>query len=71
MGEQALADSVQMVWVALIEAVSTIVWVVEEPDGSHLVANRYDWNSAHLAHLHNFVVSVVLFADILYRMEGP
>lgn len=71
MGEQALRDSVQMVRVALIEAVSPVVWVVEKPDGSHFVAHRYDRNATHLAHLYDFIVSVVLLADIFYRVERP
>lgn len=69
MSEQAFGDSVQMVRVALIEAVSSVVWVVEKPNSSHLVANRYDWNTTHLAHLYDFIVSVVLLAHILYRVE--
>ena len=67
MGEQALGDIEQVVTVALIVLIITVIWVIEETNGAYLISDCDNWFSADLYNLKDFVVTGVLLPDVFKR----
>ena len=67
MGEETLCNRIEVVRVALVIPISTIIRIIEETDCANFITDSDDGLTTDLADLNHVIVATVLLSDVLDR----